>query len=101
MESSSGQTAFLSLLPISILSVACAIVANLLAREKGRSVGVWTVLGLIPIINFVCLYYFMGAANLCLEKKLDRILADLRKKSEETEHANTVDDLARLSDLPR
>ena len=57
MESatSSGQSALLSVLPILILSVVSAIVANLLAREKGRRVAVWTALWAIPIINFTLL----------------------------------------------
>jgi hypothetical protein len=80
MEGSSGSSLFLSFLPISILSLACAVVANVLAREKGQRVVVWTALGLIPIINFVCLYYFIGAANLRFEKKLDRVLAALGEK---------------------
>lgn len=37
--------------------------------------GEWALLGFIPIINFLAMYYFMGAANLKLERKIDALLA--------------------------
>jgi hypothetical protein len=69
----------LTFLPITLMSVFIAVTANLLAREKGRRVVVWTILGSIPIINFICLSYFIGAANLRLEAKLDRLLSAFGK----------------------
>ena len=62
-----------SMLPLVILSLAAMVVANLLAREKGRPVVLWTILAALPVVNFVCLWYFVGAANLRLEAKLDRL----------------------------
>jgi cytochrome b len=70
----------LSMLPLVILSLAAMVVANLLAREKGRPVAVWTILAALPVVNFVCVWYFVGAANLRLEAKLDRILSALEKE---------------------
>jgi hypothetical protein len=32
------------------------------------------------VVNFVCVWYFVGAANLRLEAKLDRILSALEKE---------------------
>ena len=72
MESSGGG--LLGLIPFLLISSLFAIVANLLAKEKGRNVTKWTVLGLIPIFNMFCMWYFIGAANLRLERKLDDLL---------------------------
>ena len=69
----------LSLVPFAIMSLAITVIAHLLAREKGRPIAVWTILGFIPLVNFVCIWYFVGAANLRLESKLDRILVSLNK----------------------
>ncbi len=68
------QDPLLSLLPIFIMSLGFGVVAHLLAKEKGRKVGLWTILGFIPLVNFWCLPYFIGAANLRLEAKIDAVL---------------------------
>ncbi len=63
-----------SFLPLLLVSVALAFVAHFLAKDKGRNVGLWTVLGAIPVVNMFCLWYFIGAANLRLEQKVDKLL---------------------------
>ena len=60
--------------PFLLFSACMGVVAYLLARDKGRSVAVWTILGIIPVVNFFCLPYFVGASNLRIEQKLDRLL---------------------------
>jgi hypothetical protein len=62
------------------MSVFIAIGAHLLAKEKGRNVMKWTILGAIPMVNFVCIWFFVGATNLRTERKLDEILAELKKR---------------------
>jgi hypothetical protein len=61
--------------PMLLVSLGFAVVAYKLAREKGRNVALWTVLGAIPVLNFVCIPFFVGATNLELARKLDEILA--------------------------
>jgi len=67
----------LSLLPLLLMSAFMGVTAFLLARDKGRNVVLWTVLGIIPFVNFLCITYFIGAANLRAERKLDELLARL------------------------
>ena len=69
---------FLSLLPLIIMSIPVAIVSYMLAREKGRNVVKWTILGVIPIFGFLFVWYFVGAANWKHEKKLNEILELLK-----------------------
>ena len=57
-DTSSGQSGLLSFLPMLLICVGMAVVGHLLAREKGRPVAVWTVLGAIPFLNLLCLWYF-------------------------------------------
>ena len=57
-----------------LFSVPVAILANLLAKEKGRNITRWTVLGAIPLVNWFCLWFFVGAANLRVERKIDELL---------------------------
>jgi putative effector of murein hydrolase LrgA (UPF0299 family) len=64
---------WVNLMPLMLMSVSVAITAYKLAREKERNVIVWTVLGASPIVNFVCFGYFVGAANLRLERKIDEL----------------------------
>ncbi len=65
----------LAFLPLLLMSLFIGIVAHLLAKEKGRKIWLWTVLGFIPAVNFWCLPFFIGAANLRLEAKIDAVLA--------------------------
>jgi len=64
---------------IFLLFVMCvpAGLAYFLAKDKGRNVGKWTVLGLIPFLNLIFLLYFISATNLRLEGKLDKIIAKM------------------------
>jgi len=70
----------MSFLPLLLMSLLMAIAANLLAREKGRNITKWTILALIPVVNFACIWFFIGAANLHTERKLDKILKRLDKQ---------------------
>jgi hypothetical protein len=67
----SGLLAFV---PLILISVLIAIPAHFLAKDKGRNVPLWTILGLIPLVNYVCMFFFVGASNLRLEKKIDALL---------------------------
>lgn len=70
----------ISFLPLILMSLLMAIAANVLAREKGRNITKWTILALIPVVNFACIWFFIGAANLHTERKLDEILKRLDKQ---------------------
>lgn len=63
-----------SFLPLLLFSIFAAISAYLLAKDKGRNVVRWTVLGAIPGVNLFCIWFFIGATNLRLERKLDALL---------------------------
>lgn len=69
---------FFSFVPLLTLGALMAIPAGLLARDKGRNVGLWVVLALIPIVNFACLWYFVGTPDKRVERKLDQLLAQQR-----------------------
>ena len=64
----------LAFLPLILISIFIAIPTHLLAKDKGRNVSLWTVLGLIPLVNWFCMPFFIGASNLRLEKKIDALL---------------------------
>lgn len=57
-----------------VSAVFFGIVSRLLAKEKGRNVLAWTILGCIPVVNVFCMMFFVGAANLRQERKLDALL---------------------------
>jgi hypothetical protein len=75
MQENPGANGLITFLPLLLMSFLFAVVAHFLAKEKGRKVILWTVLGAIPIVNFFCLWFFVGAANLKLERKMDELLA--------------------------
>jgi|CXWL01.1.fsa_nt_gi hypothetical protein len=66
------------ILPLIIL-IGCGIIGHLLAKEKGRNVVLWTILGCIPGINVFAIWFFIGASNLKLEKKLDELIESQKR----------------------
>jgi hypothetical protein len=74
MEPAHSNAGLLQLLPLAIVSVVFGFVSRALAKDKGRDVPVWTVLGFIPIVNMFVAWFFVGASNLRVERKLDAIL---------------------------
>ncbi len=70
----------LSLLPLLLISIPVAIMAYVLAKEKGKNVPLWTVLSCIPLVNIFTLWYLVGTPSKKIEEKLDKILEILRNK---------------------
>ncbi|WP_156480011.1 hypothetical protein [Collimonas pratensis] len=70
-------SSLLSFLPIILMSFSMGIAAHFLAKDKERNVTKWTILGCIPLVNFVCFWFFVGASNLRLERKVDELIAKL------------------------
>ena len=65
-------------LPLIIISIPIMFICRSLAKEKGKNVTLWTILGLIPVINFYSLLYLFGASSTILEGKIDKILAQMK-----------------------
>jgi hypothetical protein len=70
----------ISFVPLLIISLTVGFVARALAKEKGRNTALWTILGFIPLVNMVCMPFFIGAPNLRIEKKLDEIIEKLNRQ---------------------
>ena len=66
------------ILPI-IVAFIYGFIIHFLAKEKGRNVTLWTILGFIPVVNFFLLPFFIGAANLRLEAKIDQLISQSNK----------------------
>jgi len=66
---------FLNIILLLVMSIPLAVTAFLLARQKGRNAVLWTIIALIPMVNFFSMWYFVGASNLNLEKKIDELLS--------------------------
>ena len=64
----------LQFLPLFLMSLSFGFVVRRLAKDKGRNVRRWTIWGFIPFVNLLLGSYFMGAANLRAERKLDALL---------------------------
>jgi hypothetical protein len=63
--------------PILILSLLFGPISRALAKDKGRNVTLWTILGFIPIAGWFMMPFFIGAANLRLEMKIDAMMKRL------------------------
>ncbi len=66
--------AFQQFLPLALISILLMFVCRSLAKEKGKNITLWTILGLIPAVNLYSLVYLLGAPSKVLEGKMDRIL---------------------------
>ena len=70
----------LSLVPLLIITVPIIFMCYHLSKEKGKNVTLWTILGIIPFVNYFALIYLVGAANVRLERKIDEILSLLKNQ---------------------
>ena len=66
--------AFQQFLPLALISILLMFICRSLAREKGKNITLWTILGFVPAVNFYSLLYLLGAPSKVLEEKMDRIL---------------------------
>lgn len=82
----------LSFLPFLIALAPMVFICYRLAKEKGKNTFLWTVLGIIPYVNFFALAYLVGCANVVLDKKVDEILAGIfeEEEGEESEDEDPV-----------
>ena len=68
------------LLPLFVLGGLLAYACFRLAEEKQRNAPLWALLGFIPFVNLFAIVYIVGATNLEVERKLDRVLEILEKE---------------------
>jgi len=65
---------FGALIPLIILMIPIIFINYRLAKDKGKNIVKYTILGFIPLLNYIALVYLVGTPNLILDKKVDRIL---------------------------
>ena len=75
-----SATSILSFLPLAIITLVFGITSYFLAKEKGRNILLWTVVGFIPLLNMFFIWFFIGATNLKTEQKLDEIIRSISTK---------------------
>ena len=74
------QGGFGAFIPLLIMWIPFIFVCRRLAQEKHKNVALWTVLAIIPLVNWmVAIPYLLGSTNLVLEEKLDKALAILER----------------------
>lgn len=71
---------FISLVPLILATIPIVVICHRLAKEKGKDVTLWTILGIIPLVNYFALFYLIGTVNAHLERKVDQVLSLLEKK---------------------
>ena len=71
------------LIPLIFMSILIALMCRHLAKDKGRDVNYWTVLGIIPFVNLFAVPFLVGSTSLVLDKKLDTIIALLERNENE------------------
>lgn len=78
MNDNAGQDPLMSLIFFAVMSIIFGFVSYKLAKEKGRNVALWTILGMLPFVNIWFIAFFIGATNLRLEKKIDELLEKVK-----------------------
>jgi hypothetical protein len=64
----------IQLLPLILMGIAASILSFNLAKAKGYSAVKFTILGLIPIVNWFTTAYLIGAPDRVLRARLDALL---------------------------
>ena len=64
----------ISFLPMILVAIFTAFSSRFLAKDKGRNIGAWTIVGCIPMIGFFSLILLVGCSCLKTKEKLDKLL---------------------------
>lgn len=82
-------------LPLIIISIPIMFICRIVAKEKGKDVTIWTIIGLIPVVNIYSLFYLFGASSTILEGKIDKILTQMKMMQQYnlTERKNKEEDI--------
>lgn len=73
--SEAQPNALMQFIPLLTMGFFFGFVVIALAKEKGRKIGLWAVLGFLPLINFYLFWFFVGASNQRVERKIDALLS--------------------------
>mgnify|MGYP003979418163 CR=1 FL=1 len=73
------DSTLLSFLPMIILLLYTGITNYYVAKDKGRNVPAWTIVGLIPVVGFLSFVALCSLSCLITRRKLDEILENTRK----------------------
>ena len=71
----------LGFLPIIILMLPLVFLCYKLAKEKGKDTSLYTILGIIPILNYFILLYLIGASDENLNNKIDQMITLLKNNT--------------------
>jgi hypothetical protein len=63
-----------------VIILPAIIICRRLAKEKGKNITTYTILAIIPAVNYFALLYLIGASNTMLEEKIDTILSFMKKQ---------------------
>ena len=61
--------AFQQFLPLALISILLMFICRSLAREKGKNITLWTILGLVPAVNYYSILYLPGELQVKYWKK--------------------------------
>ena len=69
----------LGFVPLLLISIPLAFVLYFLAKKKGQNAPLYFVLGLLPLVNGFATVYLVGAPDLALHAKMDRLLSEVNR----------------------
>ncbi len=75
----SSQSLLITLLPLAIVLIPLILINYFLAKEKGKNVLLWTLLSIIPIVNYFILFYLIGTPDLIISNKLDKLIKEVEE----------------------
>lgn len=76
MESTAAG--FTGFIPLLIMTLPLIFICRSLAKEKGKNVAAYTILGIVPLVNYFILLYLVGATNKIMERKIDKVLSIIK-----------------------
>ena len=75
-----SSAAWVSLLPLCLMTIPALVLTIILARRKGQNVPLYAVLGLLPFINFVALIWLASLTDLSVRSELEELKRRLDAK---------------------
>ena len=71
----SNGPGFAAFIPLLVMTLPLIFICHRLAKDKGKNVALYTILGIIPLVNYYILFYLVGTTNKAMEEKIDKVLS--------------------------
>ena len=74
-----GGGGYAAFIPIIFWSIITGLLSYFLAEDKSRNKYIWLLIGLTPLLGILFFLWLVGASDLGVKERLDKLISSLEK----------------------